>query len=553
MLNLCPDKVQPDLNDTSLSQYKQAQENLRMVCLVSRRTDAVARQFLYRTAVINNADVLVCFLHSLDRNKSLGQQVKHLWLVVPFHSQDPHYRKPDVSILESSSRLSKITDKAAEKSDTETYMQAKPSMDPWDWQFLDREWGRYENNSGIPTFTEWIEAKGSEVLSLMYIETLYRTNKVESLCFGKISHSTVHFTRPFLKTCIRHEQEQSVVPVWKYNGTSVPFLANLKSLQLLGEKDRRSVVAWSMVEPFLPMPGLQVLKALYDNRKWFTEGGWKTYKRATSDDQCASVTCVDLEQSQLKVEDITEFCTIYPSLECLSVSMSHRGQRGTMILNFEQLLSEEKKFLSTSLAKLEHLTKLVLDLDYEQDVRPLLGPHGALSLAGLDRLVTLQLPLHFLVEMPQPANNPAMTDLRHALPSSVEHLTLTADWGCVQKLGLNGESFWSWWSYIDSHDWADARSTYRPRHAMLDLLESVYGYVAGHFRNLKGVSYCYRNGDGGPNHPCRCVENYTCIECDLSQGLNLYTNIDDSAARIKNISSSLEDQGILVSVVERND
>lgn len=256
MDNFSPDNVEPHLSDATLCTYKQAQKDLRMVCLVSKRLDAVGRQSLYQRTFINNPDALACLLRSLDQNKSLGQQVKHLWLVVPFEPRDPHYREPNVSILKSCSSLSKITDKGAEKSDFDAYKQATNSM-------RGQNSGRGRNEMSIPTFSRWIERKGCEILSLMYIETLCRTNKVESLCFGKICMSTAHYMRPYLTTGIGHG-------LWKANKLSVPFMVNLKSMQVLGDNNYRAVRAWPIVEEFLRMPGLQVLKAFCDSGNSFS-------------------------------------------------------------------------------------------------------------------------------------------------------------------------------------------------------------------------------------------------------------------------------------------
>lgn len=242
-----------------------------------------------------------------------------------------------------------------------------------------------------------------------------------------------------------------------------------------------------------------------------------------------------------------QMCTAFPSLECLSISTTYK----TNIPNFEELASEQK-FLSSALAKLEHLTKLVLDLRYEEDVRPLLGPHGALSLAGLDRLVSLRLPLQFLVEMPQPGDSPVIADSRQALPSSVEHLTLTADWQCVRNLALNGDAFVNWLHYVAVHGCEDAPATYRPRHALLDLLESISGHVPEHFKNLKGVSYHYSRRITDQGLLCRCSEDYTCIRCDPCRALSPYRDDDDSGSRMEILSGDFEDCGIRVRVIEED-
>ncbi|KAG6354012.1 hypothetical protein INS49_004983 [Diaporthe citri] len=105
---LAPDNVQPHLSDISLYAYKQAQNVLQNVCLVSKQMEAVARPLLYQGVIINNSDALSYFLRTLDENQPLGQRVKQLVFEVPCSSQDERYQKPNIAVLGSRPNFEKI-------------------------------------------------------------------------------------------------------------------------------------------------------------------------------------------------------------------------------------------------------------------------------------------------------------------------------------------------------------------------------------------------------------------------------------------------------------
>ncbi|KAI7782575.1 hypothetical protein LA080_013063 [Diaporthe eres] len=94
--------------------YKQSQNDLRCVCLVSKQMDAVARRYLYRAAIVHNVDVLAYLLRTLDEVHALGEHFKCLVLEVPFTLEDEKYRKPDVAVLASHPNYSHIYHVAAQ-------------------------------------------------------------------------------------------------------------------------------------------------------------------------------------------------------------------------------------------------------------------------------------------------------------------------------------------------------------------------------------------------------------------------------------------------------
>lgn len=220
-------------------------------------------------------------------------------------------------------------------------------------------------------------------------------------------------------------------------------------------------------------------------------------------------------------------CTTLPALEQLSVSTDNLQ------------ISRDSEFnLSAGLAKLTHLRELVLDTHYYGDVKACLGPYGIISLAGLSDLVTLRLPLYFLVEM-QPGVDPFIPDLALALPSSVTHLTVWANMDRVTRSGIT--------AFVDPLMHATNDNVYNPRQSAVSFLESISSRVADHFRHLKDVTYCY--GDPALLTDCHCDDDTPCGRCEASKFLDPYS-VDDTSARMQILSSNFEDHGIRLRIIE---
>lgn len=199
-------------------------------------------------------------------------------------------------------------------------------------------------------------------------------------------------------------------------------------------------------------------------------------------------------------------------------------------------------FLSTGLAKLEHLRELALDLHYKQDAKPMLGEYGVLNLRGLKKLTKLRLPLHFLVEA-QPGNAPFVTDLKQVLPPSVEQLTVWADTDSVRHWGSGPTTLMA---AAPPHL---AVVPYHPRQSALDFLGWVSGVLTTHFKHLKEVTYCY--ADQALNMVCQCNADTLCNRCEACQLLDVHAT-DDSSARIKALSLSFETRGVCLRISQEH-
>lgn len=249
--------------------------------------------------------------------------------------------------------------------------------------------------------------------------------------------------------------------------------------------------------------------------------------------QCNKITCIDLRRSRCTPAAIFQICARFPSLEYFFVSV----KPGTTATSLSDALVGgfgTQDFLSTGLAKLEHLRELALDLHYIQDVKPVVGDHGVLNLGGLNKLTKLRLPLHFLVEM-QPGNQPFITDLAVALPPSVQHLTVWADIDSVRYLGRRATNLFA----AGPHPLTSL--PYHPRQSALDFMGSVSGLLQGHFERLKEVTYCY--GDKALDTVCQCNADTLCNRCEASQFLEIHA-ADDSASQMQILTSISEMRGV---------
>ncbi|KUI54949.1 hypothetical protein VP1G_02313 [Cytospora mali] len=99
---LTPTNVQPYLDANSMRAYKDAQNDLQNLGLVSKRMHEVIRPYLYRGIIVDNSDVLVKLVRTLDTyGEGLAQYTKDLVLQVPYHATDEGFRELDTSPLSS--------------------------------------------------------------------------------------------------------------------------------------------------------------------------------------------------------------------------------------------------------------------------------------------------------------------------------------------------------------------------------------------------------------------------------------------------------------------
>lgn len=196
--------------------------------------------------------------------------------------------------------------------------------------------------------------------------------------------------------------------------------------------------------------------------------------------------------------------------------------------------------MSTGLAKLTRLRELILDVHYYGDVKACLGPHGILDLSSLNELVTLRLPLYFLVEM-QIGVDPFVPNLAVVLPASVKHLTVWANRDYVQPSRVT--AFLGGWEALLTGN----KPVLHMRQSALDFFASVSSRVADHFRHLEEVTYCY--AARALRTACQCDKDMLCSRCEALKFLDPYA-MDDSSSRMQIQSFEFEEHGIRLRTVQ---
>lgn len=242
-----------------------------------------------------------------------------------------------------------------------------------------------------------------------------------------------------------------------------------------------------------------------------------------------NITCLDLQRSRSGPLAISKFSTAFPSLERLSLSTD-----SVEIVPYR----DYRYSLSGSLAKLTRLRELVLDVHYYGDVKACLGPHGTINLADLGELVSLRLPLYFLVEM-QRGRDPFVPNLAVALPPSLKHLTVWANMDCVRRSKVT--------AFADPFKHTATDRQYHPRESAVEFFEAVHSRVADHFRHLDEVTYCY--GDQELRADCHCDGDIPCNRCEALSFLDPYA-VDASSAKMHFLSSKFEDAGVRLRITE---
>jgi len=137
------------------------------------------------------------------------------------------------------------------------------------------------------------------------------------------------------------------------------------------------------------------------------------------------------------------------------------------------------RYLTDSLATLENLKTLNLDLHYTYDIRRTLGPSGTLSLAGLPNLQTLTVPLHFFVRKKSRGYEKVLSPAS-VLPRALNTLSIVACLDCHDAEFQDGEE--------DDMAWFPPPSLGH-RDALIEFLGLIADSHAESFPGLKYIHY----------------------------------------------------------------
>ncbi|ROW01382.1 hypothetical protein VPNG_07611 [Cytospora leucostoma] len=353
--------------------------DLRMLCLVSKRLDAVARPALYKNIIVCRSTKLVALYRTLLENKTLGRYIKHIVLDTSFATSICYYHP---MILDEMAGLDR-------------------DFGPWI--------GRGCMRRGCMRVSREIENK---LHVSLYIKILNHALNLETLSVNIPPRDYVGYelapysSQPFLPNIVL-----SQLPRLKM----VRLLANSVSHHVDLALELGRLLPWSQPG----QPKLERLIWVKDHVSWFDS------LPSTTDGQCGDLKCFELKDSSCLPADITRICESLPSLRTLRITSNLRRTHwriGDVVLS-NAVNTPNFEHLTHSLAKMQHLQTLSLDLHYAQDISPLLGPDRFLSLAGLPDLRSLTVPFQFLI----PETWIGIKFPIRCLPRSLRSLTILFD------------------------------------------------------------------------------------------------------------------------------
>lgn len=193
--------------------------------------------------------------------------------------------------------------------------------------------------------------------------------------------------------------------------------------------------------------------------------------------------------------------------------------------------------LTDSLARLDHLHTLNLDLHYTYNISRALGRSRFLSLASLPHLQHLSVPFHFFVRR-EPEGHHAVVNPAHVLPPSLGRLNIISCFSCLQ--------FW-----IGDPLYGGCL-TYQHQTAVLEFLEGLANIHRDVLPNLSDVYYL-EDGKLEDDEYCDC--NRPQDQHHFSQGQYDWGSVvkfcpfhfqtDSDKSHLTAVSQALHQRGIL--------
>lgn len=198
-------------------------------------------------------------------------------------------------------------------------------------------------------------------------------------------------------------------------------------------------------------------------------------------------------------------------------------------------------FLTDSLATLENLTTLNLDLHYPRDISRSLGPSGTLSLVGLPNLHTLAVPFQFFV-ITEPDGHHRVVSPTSVLPRALRTLRILACFWCLGHRIYRNPKFVECLcgAYRIQGRLSDkAPCTYQHPDAFLEFLEGISSLRAESFPDLTNIFYDESKIYPATHHhrTCKCLHHPT--------NVLMHCNRDNpDALRLTAVSETLRQSGV---------
>ncbi|KAG6362250.1 hypothetical protein INS49_010480 [Diaporthe citri] len=399
---LAPDNTLDHADANCRAAYKKGMSDLLNLCLVSKMLEAVVRPAIFRNIIIWRSTELILLYRTLTENHGVGGYIKTLVLSTAFLRCKKHHEMLDLQLLgtiDSDFDLVRrhgslgMTSRQENELRSNLYLKVlekAPSVKEvtlntprWAVRGLDDgqlpEFGIASAMANSPVVT----AQNSSFRLPQALHTLTIEGQYQGLVEG--------LPGQFHK-------------LWsqKLNG-----LSNLKTMVWL-----RDDTTW-----FDSLPG----------RQWATNGFKGTLQ---------SLTALKLIDSSCRFFDIAIVCDSFPSLKSLDISSNFLRDNPRMLEGDSLSPGTAQISLTRSIAKLQHLEYLSLDLLSVPDNSKLLGDDGVLDLSSLPTLFAAAISFRLFVSHETLTSTGSRVDPSLVLPRCLALLVITVR-GFSSEAGSN--------------------------------------------------------------------------------------------------------------------
>lgn len=433
-------------NSDRVDAIRRIHQDIRSLCLTSKRVESIARPLLFRTITVSSPEQLLLLYAALRGNAQLGLYIRQISLEILPKSIVPRDFLP--LPRGAGNLLTAPWEDPARELDTE-----------------DPEYPAYYCD---------------QIISLAYFEVLRRAPDTQRLVL-RLQEVEFRYADDREKD-IAFAYEPFFRRVQVARASTRGFLPRLKSLQLLGDPELPAkMVVYDICEPLFRNSTLETISVsqvlgLFED----TDNGISDGRESASESVFKSVKVADLRDCLCGNREFRRYGDLLPNLKSLKLSLmmddfySSYGPPGTRGQNrFEDL--------EGSLAKMKNLQALSLELSHTCkaiDMSKL--PAEGFSLASLVNLETVRIPLLILAGGDNTTGEGIKSRLVRSLPRYLKHLTVTVEVTCLTH----------WYGYGDSTTAVDSPTSTQVS-TMLGFMEALSSLGGDVFPYLEEVVCCY--------------------------------------------------------------
>ncbi|POS73097.1 hypothetical protein DHEL01_v208503 [Diaporthe helianthi] len=492
-------------------------QNMRSLCLTSKRVESIARPLLFRTITVSSPAQLLLLYVALQENTQLGLHIRQIGLEILLKNVEPN------DLMPLPSGAGKLLSTG--------------------WEKPARELSREEN----------VAYYCDHLLSSAYFEVLHRAPNTHRLvlriqgvqfCYaGERERQLTFAYEPFFRKVQRVRTSGSV------------FLPRLKTLQVLGDPEQPGkMVLYDICAPLFRNTTLETIKisqvvGLFDDLSGPGCNIWKRHESGLSSPSSLVspllTSASDSAFKTVKVAEIRDFLCIdrefrgfgdlLPNLESLKLSLmmddfyNCSGPDGTCKRGQNRF-----EDIQACLKKMKNLKTLSLELSHSCKIIDMTKlPARGLNLASLVNLETVRMPLLILAggDEDTTIGESIKSRLAGSLPRYLKRLTVTVEVSCLARWHGDGTT-------------KVYRPTSTPTSTLLDFMEAILSLGAGSFPHLEEVVCCYSMKGYRRREELEIADTGS---TDLEEA-GLFDLEDDGFQRFKELRRSVRLQGVRLGV-----